>query len=182
MALHDLDALDGLGDLDEAGPQREDQTGEIGTRTLLTFRLDGQVFAVDVTHVREIVDPSHITALPGAPSGVLGMIDLRGESIAIIDLSAHLALHDARGADSRIIVFSFGEGGTAVSVGVIAQQVLRVCEVPETGVGPMPETTTMWRNADTEGLVMTEDGKAILLDIFRILRGGSDLPGEFDFA
>lgn len=179
MSLHDVDDFGGL---DADGPQREDRTEDGATRTLLTFRLDGQVFAVDVTHVREIVDPSAITALPGAPSGVLGMIDLRGESIAIMDLSAHLALADTRGPDSRIIVFSFGGDGAAVSVGVIAEQVLRVCEVPDTGVAPMPQTTTMWRNADTEGLVTTEDGKAILLDISRILRGGSDLPGEFDFA
>lgn len=180
MSLHDLDDLDGL---DDGGLARDDQAARTASRTLLTFRLDGQVFAVDVTHVREIVDPSEITTLPGAPSGVLGMIDLRGDAIAILDLSAHLTLADARGPESRIIVFCFGEDhGTAVSVGVVAQQVLRVCEIASTGVAPLPETTMQWRNADIEGLVLTEDGKAILLDILRIFGGNRDLPGDFDFG
>ncbi|MCU0906709.1 MAG: chemotaxis protein CheW [Rhodobacteraceae bacterium] len=180
MSLHDLDDLD---DLDDGALARDDQTARAASRTLLTFRLDGQVFAVDVTHVREILGPSEITTLPGAPPGVLGMIDLRGDAIAILDLSAHLALADTRGPESRIIVFCLDEDrGPGVSVAVVAQQVLRVCEVPANGVAPLPETTTPWRNADIEGLVLTEDGKAILLDILRILRGGRDLPGDFDFA
>lgn len=180
MSLHDLDDLDGL---DDGGLARDEQSARMASRTVLTFRLDAQVFAVDVTHVREIVDLSEITTLPGAPSGVMGMIDLRGDAIAILDLSSHLTLADARGPESRIIVFCFGDDPEAtVSVGVVAQQVLRVCEVAANGVSPLPETTMQWRNADIEGLVQTEDGRAILLDILRIFGGQRDLPGDFDFA
>jgi purine-binding chemotaxis protein CheW len=173
---------DDLRDLDRFVEHEEDEEDRAGLRTLVTFRLDRQVFAVDVTHVREIVDVSEIAPLPGAPPSVLGMIDLRGETIAIIDLASHLGLPDRRGADSRIIVFSFGHEEEVVSLGVVAQQVLRVCEVTSGGMEPMPHTTAPWRNADVVGLVMTEDGKAIVLDTSRILRSGGDLPGEFDFG
>lgn len=179
MALSDLDDLT---ELDGFADQEEDTDNRAGTRTLVTFRLDRQAFAVEVAHVREIVDVTDIAPLPGAPAGILGMIDLRGETIAIFDLASHLGLPDRRGPDSRIIIFSFGEDSAAVSLGVVAQQVLRVCEVAADAVSPMPETTTAWRNADVQGLVMTEDGKAILLDSGRILRSGRDLPGEFDFG
>lgn len=179
MALAETDDLK---DLDGLSDDREDAEDKAGTRTLVTFRLDHQAFAVDVAHVREIVDVTDIAPLPGAPPGILGMIDLRSDTIAIFDLAAHLDLPDRRGTDSRIIIFSFGQDGAGVSLGVIAQQVLRVCEVAADAVVPMPETTTAWRNADVVGLVMTEDGKAMLLEISRILRNGSDLPGAFDFG
>lgn len=166
--------LDGLPD--DAG--REEDTG---VRTLLTFRLGSQVFAVDVTFVREIVDLRDITPFPSAPAGVLGMIDVRGEAISIIDLAAHLRFPEPSGEECRIIVFSFPEAEGSISLGVTAEQVLRVSEAALAGIVAMPPTTTSWRKDDVEGLVPTEDGKAIVLDIMRILRSGGAVSGAFDF-
>ena len=71
--------------------------------TYLTFDLGDQTLGVEVRHVREILDLQKITRLPNAPMDVLGVVDVRGTSVPIIDLRARLGLpHDrvrGRGAD-----------------------------------------------------------------------------------
>src|SRR6056297_1463875 len=76
--------------------------------TALSFVLGGQVFAVDVHHVREIVDLADIAPLPNAPHDVLGITDLRGQSIVIVDLAARLGTRAEPADDARIVVFEFG--------------------------------------------------------------------------
>ena len=174
MSLHG----DAPAEFDALWSDEGGETEEAPARVLVTFRLGPQVFAVDVACVREVVDLCAIAPLPGAPHGVLGMIDLREEPIAILDLASRLGVAASEGTDSRIIVFTFG----AVSLGVVADQVLRVCEVADGAVEPMPETRTGWRSEDIEGIVRTEDGAAMLLGVERILCRDADLPGAFDFG
>jgi len=172
-------------DLSEFDALSVDETAESDQnlpRTLVTFRLGPQVFAVDVGWVREVVDICETAPLPGAPHGVIGMIDLREETISIMDLASRLGIRSAEGKDTRIIVFTFGDDESAVSLGVIADQVLRVCEIDAHALEPMPDTKTGWRSADIEGLVRTEDGNAMVLEIEKILCAGADQPGEFDFG
>jgi purine-binding chemotaxis protein CheW len=178
MRLHE----DGLAEFDALTSDDAGEAEETQARVLVTFRLGRQVFAVDVAWVREVVDLCAIAPLPGAPHDVLGMIDLRAEPIAILDLASRLGVAAHEGPDSRIIVFTFGAGEAAVSLGVVADQVLRVCDVAEGAVEPMPETRTGWRSADVEGIVRTDDGTAMLLAVERILCRDAQRPGEFDFG
>jgi purine-binding chemotaxis protein CheW len=173
---------EGFDDFEPFSPQDGCAQNAEGPRTVLTFRLGAQVFAADVGSVREVVDLCAIAPMPGAPHSVLGMIDLREEQISIIDLADRLGLPFAEGEHKRIIVFTFGEGQSAFSLGVVADQVLRVCEIDSTSLEPMPETRTGWKNADIEGLVRIEEGSAMVLGIERILCGQQQLPGEFDFG
>lgn len=172
----------GFDDFESFSTQDSGEHNTQGPRTVLTFRLGAQVFAADVGSVREVVDLCPIAPMPGAPHSVLGMIDLREEQIPIIDLADRLGLPFAKGEDKRIIVFTFEEGRSAFSLGVVADQVLRVCEINAAALDPMPETRTGWQNADIEGLVRIEDESAMVLGIERILCGQQELPGEFDFG
>jgi purine-binding chemotaxis protein CheW len=151
--------------------------------TLLTFVLGGQVFAVPVTHVREIVDPTEISALPNAPHDVLGLIDLRGKSVPVVDLAARLGLRADPGGESRIVVFSFdegeGEAGSA-SLGVLTERVLRVADIPQESLEPLPDPLSGWRCEAATTLARTEDGRALVIDVDSVLRR-SGQPGPFDF-
>jgi purine-binding chemotaxis protein CheW len=171
---------DGLDEIEADAPEGALAEGE--ARVLVTFRLAEQVFAVDVAWVREVLDLCAVAPMPGAPHDVLGMIDLREEPIAILDLAGRLGLPAAGGVEARILVLTFGAGDDAVSLGVVADQVLRVCEAPRAAVEPMPETRTGWRSAEIEGLVRTEDGAALLLAVERIICRDAATPGEFDFG
>ncbi|MFN3613726.1 MAG: chemotaxis protein CheW, partial [Rubrimonas sp.] len=92
----------------EPGPlwlAAEAVTAEPEPSTYVTFELAGQVFAVDVAHVREVLDMQPIARLPNAAGDVLGMIDVRGESIAVIDLPSRLGIMRSEAeADARIVV------------------------------------------------------------------------------
>ena len=148
--------------------------------TVLTFTLGEQVFAVDVHRVQEILDLTAISPLPNAPHDVLGMIDLRGQGIAIVDLAGRIGAPAASNDDARIIVFEFPNGERFTSLGVVAEKVLRVREMAEKDVEPVPETLSDWRCDVAGGMVRTEDGIAMILEIDRILCNDGR-PGPFDF-
>ena len=113
--------------------------------TFLTFDLDGQTFAVAVLRVREILDTQPLTRLPNSPHDVLGVIDVRGESVPVVDLTSRLGIGSAiHGPDTRMIVFEFEHRGKgACPVGVLADRVRDVCRIdpgdieaaPDIGVG-----------------------------------------------
>lgn len=157
-----------------------DDAAEAGGLTVLTFELGSQVFAVDVHRVRAILDRTEIAPLPNAPHDVLGMIDLRGEGIAIVDLAARIGAARDRREDARIVVFEFPQEGRTTSLGVLADRVLRVREAAEDALEPVPETLSGWRCEVADGMLRSEEGIAIVLGIDRIL-GGGGAPGPFDF-
>ena len=154
-------------------------------RTLLTFRLGPQVYAADVTHIREIVDLCEISPLPDAPHDVLGMIDLRSEGIAIVDLARRLGVGDPPGDDARIIVFDLGSNSDRDSashpVGILAHQVLGVEEVSEDGFEPVPSTPSGWSSEVTPQMIRTDQGIALNLEIGQLL-GGQVQDQAFDFG
>jgi len=149
--------------------------------TCLTFDLSGQIFAVDVTHVREILDMQPVSALPNAGADLLGMIDVRGEGIALIDLASRLGTMRSTSAEhSRIIVFEIGRtGGTQVPVGVIADRVRSVVELTEADIEPPPMTLVRWEGDAVRGIVRLSGQLAMLLQLSALF--DAETPGPFDF-
>ncbi len=147
-------------------------------RTYVTFELAGQVFAVDVTDVREILDLQPIARLPNAPGELLGMIDVRGEGVAVMDLPGRLGLSSGTGAeDGRIVVFELGAARTPL--GVIADRVLNVVEIAEADVEPAPSAMTRWDAQSMSGVARVAGRLTMLLALDRLFDG--DAPGPFDF-
>lgn len=164
----DLDDNEGFEELDAQPP------------TVLSFALGGQLFAVDVQRVQEILDLTEINPLPSAPHDILGMIDLRGQGIAIADLGARIGAITTPQEGARIIVFQFDIADGHTSLGVVADKVLRVREMAEKDIEPVPDTLTDWRCDVASGMLRTEDGIAMILDIDKILCGDAH-AGPFDF-
>ena len=78
----------------------------------LTFGLADEVFAVTVHQVREVLDLQPIARIANAPALLLGMIDVRGAGVPVIDLKGKLGI-PARGGDtehSRIVVLEVADG------------------------------------------------------------------------
>ena len=61
-------------------------TGIIGTTQYLTFKLNDEIFALDITKVREVLDFTLITRVPKTPDFMRGVINLRGKVIPVVDL------------------------------------------------------------------------------------------------
>ncbi|MBO9465306.1 chemotaxis protein CheW [Tropicibacter sp. R15_0] len=176
MTMHNF----ALADMEtEADPETEDQPP-----TVLTFSIGSQLFAVDVHCVREILDMTEIGALPNAPHDVLGMIDLRGQGIAIVDLAGKIGAHLQDPSAARIIVFEFSAhtgSEETTSLGIMADRVLRVQEIDAAQIEPVPDTMSGWNCDVAEGMLRSDEGIAMLLRIQDIL-AGSQPRGPFDFS
>ncbi len=89
-----------------------------GRGAWLGFSLKGQRYALSLTSVREVIRPGDITPVPGAPVDVLGVVNLRGQIVPVLDGRRRFGLDgtgDAADEDAqRVIVFD--DGGTVVGM------------------------------------------------------------------
>lgn len=146
--------------------------------TYVIFVLGGQRFAVDVAHVREILDRQPLTRLANAPHDVEGVIDVRGESVAVVELSSKLGLvGGAEGEDARIIVFEFADDGAVV--GVPADRVCDVLEIPDEAIEASPTAGGRWRAAALRGIARIEGALISVLDMRAVFPSGG---GDHDAA
>src|SRR5215813_9059823 len=94
---------------------------------VVTLALGKEVCALEVAMVREILDSGPITRLPEAPPFLAGVIDVRGETVPVIDLRVKLGLTAAPVTpETRIVVVELGRRDRGLAVGL---QVERVFEV-----------------------------------------------------
>src|SRR5512137_1466163 len=90
---------------------------------LVVFTIGQEEFGVDISQVREIVRVVQITYLPKAPTFIEGVVNLRGQVLAVIDLSKRIGVPSKeRGENTRIIVVEVGEN----TVGMIVDSVSEV--------------------------------------------------------
>ncbi|MCB9726393.1 MAG: purine-binding chemotaxis protein CheW [Spirochaetaceae bacterium] len=157
-------SMDDVG-LDELEGHLDDEVANEGSGRHLTFQLAGQVYGIELRRVREIVRAQRATPVPDVPDYVLGVMNLRGTVVPVVDARRRMGIQ-AREADERtcVIVCSYeGEG-----VGVVVDTVCDVIDVDEADVvEARSEVST--RNAMIRGLVRTTAGVRILLCLDRLL-------------
>lgn len=96
-----------------------------GQTETVVFAIDGALFALPVTVVREILDRRPAFRVPSAPDWLVGLIDLRGQSVPVIDLRAFAATRmAAAGDDPRILIVETGQNGPCL--GLLVDQVVDV--------------------------------------------------------
>ncbi|MEM7422258.1 MAG: chemotaxis protein CheW [Pseudomonadota bacterium] len=149
-------------------PTREDNDFR---DTFVVFDLCDQSFGVEVKFVREIIDLSAIRRIPTPRPDIDGVVDIRGESIPIIDISSLLNLH-MHGQDdaTRIIVFEIEDGDTVVPVGVLADRVRDVVQIPHSAVEDPPGMLSGGGSgAFLLGIARLGEQFIMLVDIFGII-------------
>lgn len=165
---------------DESWLTNSDNVPSVEPRTYLTLELAGQIFAVDVADVREILDLQPISQLPNAPADLLGMIDVRGEAIAVVDLLSRLGLRGNRTPEeSRIVVFEIGTN-IRKPVGVIADRVLSVVAISDSDIEPSPESMTHWRAEAMTGITRIDGKLTMFLSLSHLFSAAASGPFDFD--
>lgn len=133
---------------------------------LVVFSLGREEFAVEVTQVREIMRMEEITRMPKSPHFVEGIINLRGQIIAVVELARRLNLEAGeRGGDTRIIVVEAED----IKVGMIVDSVSEVLRVSAEAVEPSPTLATDISVAYLQGVVKQDNRLIILLDLTKVL-------------
>jgi len=93
----------------------------------VTLGIDRETFALPVETVREILDMCEISRLPNAPAQLLGMIDVRGTCVPVIDLRTKFGLPRIEAtASTRILVLELQQEGQTTLIGLVADRVFEV--------------------------------------------------------
>jgi purine-binding chemotaxis protein CheW len=139
------------------------------TRQYLTFRLGEETFAVDVTKAREILDFAPPTRVPQTPGYMLGVINLRGSVVPVVDLRTKFGLAaTATTRDTCIIVLEITADGESTIVGAVADSVQEVLELDAEQIEPPPRIGTRLKTEFIRGMGNHDDRFLILLDIDRV--------------
>ncbi len=132
----------------------------------LTFALGEEEYGIEIRYVTEIVGIQSITDLPDTPDYLLGVINLRGKVIPVIDMRLRFHL-PFREFDERTCIIVVNLRDT--SVGLIVDTVSEVIEIPADHVEPPPRSEMGSHNRYISGLGRVEEEVKILLDMEQLL-------------
>jgi len=139
--------------------------GDIGTRQVLTFSLGGEVYGVDILRVKEIRGWSPVTRIPQAPDAVLGVLNLRGLIVPIVDLRVRFALASAEFTPlTVIIVLSLRTETGQRECGIVVDNVNDVVDVATETIRPSPELGGAHTSEFIEGIATHDEQMLILLN------------------
>ena len=151
-------------------------TGHCGQ--VVTLGIDNEVFAVAVERVREILDLVPITHLPHAPPYLLGLIDVRGRGVPVIDLRLKLGLAAAQHTlHTRILVLQCDVAGRPMDVGLMADRVYEVTALDSDAAAPPPDVERLWHSDYIEHIGRHGEDFVIVLDLVRLFADETALLG-----
>lgn len=155
---------------------KQPENGVSSLNQMLTFMLGDETYGVDILRVQEIRGWSPVTRIPQSPSHVLGVLNLRGSIVPVVDLRMRLSLDRAEyTAITVIIVLSVDSGHGRRDFGVVVDGVSDVINVQGADVKPPPELGAGVNTDYIQGLATVSDRMVMLLDIDRLI--GSDIAG-----
>ncbi len=145
-----------------------------GNRPLevLTLELQGEIFAIEATDVREILDPPAITAVPNSRPFVNGLINVRGKVAPLADLRQKFGMAPSGSTiDTRIVVLEVDVDGDRTTVGVLADKVYEVTEIAAAAIADTPSIGMSWRREYIDCIGKRGDEFIIVLDLQNIFAG-----------
>lgn len=136
----------------------------------VTLGVAEELFAAPVEKVQEILDMRPIARLPQAPETLLGMIDVRGQGIPVVDLRLTLGLPPADDTENtRIIVLALAGAGGDHRLGLRADRVFEVTVLDEEALDPPPAVGGAWSGRCIAGLGRRNGRFVTVLDLERLL-------------
>ncbi|MDQ0456345.1 chemotaxis protein CheW [Rhizobium paknamense] len=150
--------------------------GQAGGLEILAFRLHGQEFCVKTTAIREIRGWAPATPLPHSPQEVVGVINLRGTVVPIVDLAVKLGMPGMQANErSAIIVTDVAD----TVVGLLVDAVSDILTVPAENLQPVPPTSSTGTDF-SDGIIVHGTGMICLLNLERMFK--DDDCGEWAAA
>ena len=138
-------------------------------RQYLTFKLEGETFALDVVKVREILDYSNITKVPQTPDFMKGVINLRGSVVPVVDMRLKFNMPpQERTVDTCVIVVEISIDDEATVLGALVDSVQEVFELEPTHIEAAPRIGTKLRTEFILGMGKREEQFVIILDIDKV--------------
>jgi purine-binding chemotaxis protein CheW len=136
----------------------------------LSFQLDQEVFIIEISHVREVLDYTPITPVPRTPEVLVGVINLRGSIIPIIHLKKALNISTDYVLEKSCFVISEVEyNSESLVVALLADEVKEVLEFDNSEILPLPSVGVKLNTNYLKGMKKVHDGFALILNINDVL-------------
>ena len=139
-------------------------------RQHLAFGLGGELFAMGIRHVKEVIQFGEMTRVPLMPPFVRGVINLRGAVVPVIDLSIRFG-REATDASRRtcVVILDVPRGDALMVLGILVDNVSEVLSLADSEIEPPPALGNDPRARFILGIGKTDERFVILLDVARIL-------------
>jgi purine-binding chemotaxis protein CheW len=152
----------------------------------LTFKLDEEVFALDVSKVKEILEYTTVTKVPQTPEFMRGVINLRGSVVPVIDLRLKFGMTATeQSINTCIIVAEVDMEGETILLGVLADSVQEVNEMEPSQIEAAPHIGTRLNTDFIKGMGKQDNHFVMILDIDKVFNSddladiqGAGSPGE----
>ena len=140
----------------------------------VTFALAGEVYGIDVMQVQEVLRMTPIAPVPGGPHFVIGIVNLRGNVVTVVDTRARFGLLPAETDDSTRIIIVDAQNQV---VGLLVDSVAEVIEVPIDKIESPPILGGEDRSKFIKGVQGRGDELLILVDLHQLLLQEDPLGG-----
>ena len=134
---------------------------------IVSFHLGEQEFCIDIMAIREIRGWAPSTPIPHAPKEVIGVMNLRGTVIPIIDLAHKLGMKSTEANERSAIVVAEVH---SMVVGLVVDRVSDILTIRSEQIQPVPEVTTSFDKVYAEGIIAHENGMICFLNLARMFK------------
>ena len=135
----------------------------------LSFTLDGEAFATEISQVREVLEFKRVTKVPRTPEYMLGVINLRGSVVPVVDLRLQFGMGGTEPTiDTCIVIVEVPIAGQPVVLGALADSVQEVLEMKPDQLAPPPRLGTRIQTEFIRAMGRHGDQFVIILDMERV--------------
>ena len=135
----------------------------------LTFKLGNETFAANVANVLHILGIPEITKMPNSPDYVLGVMNLRGQVLPVIDPHPHFKIDNQENTkDTCVIVLEIKNNDEIFQIGSLVDSVQAVIEISDEEILPPPELGTQYNSYYIEGVIQKGDKFILILNVNQV--------------
>jgi purine-binding chemotaxis protein CheW len=139
------------------------------TNQYLTFKLEEEVFALEISKVREVLDCTAVTKVPQTPNFMLGVINLRGSVVPVVDMRLKFGMpRSETTVNTCIIIVEIDLDDEVTILGALADSVQEVMELDPEQIEPPPRIGARLKTHFIKGMGKKESELIIILDIDKI--------------
>mgnify|MGYP006271685889 CR=1 FL=1 len=132
----------------------------------VTFRLAEEIYGINVMQVQEVLRVTEVAPVPGAPGTVLGILNLRGNVVTVVDARELFGLARSENTDqSRIMIVEINK----VIVGMLVDSVAEVVNIQNSDIDAPPSIGNDDRSRYIQGVYSKHDEILILVDLNRLM-------------
>jgi purine-binding chemotaxis protein CheW len=142
------------------------------TSQFLTFKLSDEVFAVDISKVREVLDFTVVTKVPQTPEFMRGVINLRGSVVPVVDMRLKFGMTKTeKSVNTCIIIVEVTVDQETTILGCLTDSVQEVMDLEPEQIEPAPKIGTRLRTDFIKGMGKRKDNFVLILEIDKVFTG-----------